>query len=269
MKAKALAGDLSEFPLTDIIQLVDLSKTTGAVNIKGQRASQEMEGWIYFRDGKIIGAELGDLPPLEAMYSFFTFSAGPFQVYHDVQLEVPTITVSNEVIIMEGIMRQDAWASIQEHVPSLAMVPRLIPNPSSGTTEINLEAEEWRVLTMVNGKNTVEQIAQRSGLGEFRACEIIAQLLMNGLIEEREMQPSEKVLPEIGRLAAEAVGTNAEALVQDAFVRANVPDPASATPQQLFMAIDQLEHSLASLLDTERAGQVAAEIRERTRQILG
>jgi hypothetical protein len=149
------------------------------------------------------------------------------------------------------------------------MVPRLIPNPSSGTTEINLEAEEWRVLTMVNGKNTVEQIAQRSGLGEFRACEIIAELLMNGLIEEREMQPSEKVLPELNRLAADAVGTNAEALLQDAFVRANVPDPSSATPQQLFSAIDQLEHSMASLLNTERAGQVATEMRERTRQILG
>jgi hypothetical protein len=92
---------------------------------------------------------------------------------------------------------------------------------------------------------------------------------MNGLIEEREMQPSEKVLPELSRLAADAVGTNAEALLQDALVRANVPDPASATPQHLFATIDQLEHSMASLLDPERAGQVATAMRERTRQILG
>lgn len=182
----ALEGDLSEFPLTDIIQLVDLSKKTGAVHLKGQRGAQRMEGWLYFRDGKIIGAEMDGLPPLEAAYTFFTFSAGPFTFRDDIVLGHPTITVSNEVIIMEGIMRQDAWASIQEHIPSLSMIPRLVPNPASGTTEINLEAEEWRVLTMVNGQNTVGQIAQRSGLGEFRTCEIMAQLIANGLIEKRE-----------------------------------------------------------------------------------
>ena len=182
----ALAGDLSEFPLTDIIQLVDLSKKTGGVHMHGWRGGQEIEGWLYFRDGRIIGAELPGMSPLEAVYTFFTFESGPFSFEEDKVLEHPTITVSNEVIIMEGIMRQDAWAGIQEHVPSLMMVPRLVPNPASGTTEINLEAEEWRVLTMVNGTNTVAQIAQRGGVGEFRTCEIIAQLLSNGLIEKRE-----------------------------------------------------------------------------------
>jgi predicted transcriptional regulator len=38
---------------------------------------------------------------------------------------------------------------------------------------------------MVNGKNTVAQIAQRSGLGEGRTGEIISELLSSGLIEER------------------------------------------------------------------------------------
>lgn len=185
----ALEGDLSEFPLTDIIQLVDLSKQTGGVHIRGQRAGQTIEGWLYFRDGKIIGAEMRDQQPLEAVYTFFTLSSGPFRFHDDVRLQTPTIAVSNEVIIMEGVMRQDAWANIQAQVPSLSMVPRLVPNPSMGTSEINLEAEEWRVLTMVNGKNSVAQIAQRSGLGEFRTCEIIAQMLQSGLIELREPNP--------------------------------------------------------------------------------
>ena len=127
------------------------------------------------------------LPPLEAAYTFFTFISGPFRFHDDVQLDVPTITQSNEMIIMEGIMRQDAWAKIQDHVPSLNMVPRLVPNPASTGSEINLEADEWRVLTMVNGKNTVAQIAQRSSLGEMRTCEIIAQLLASGLLVEFEL----------------------------------------------------------------------------------
>jgi hypothetical protein len=186
---KALAGDLSEFPLTDIIQLVDLSKKTGSVEIEGHRGSKVFKGRIYFRDGKIIGAEVPGLAPLEAIYTFFTVSSGPFHFHDNVVIDEPTITVSNEVIIMEGIMRQDDWQEREEEEedtgPSLAMIPRLVPNPTSGSSDINLQAEEWRVLTMVNGKNTVEQIAQRSGLGEGRTCEIIAELLTSGLIEER------------------------------------------------------------------------------------
>src|SRR5579859_7840525 len=105
----ALEGDLSEFQLTDIIQLIDLSNKTGGVFVRGQRGREQIDGWIYFRDGKIIGARLGNLPALEAAYTFSTFAAGPFRFHEDVQLDVPTITQSNELIIMEGIMRQDAW----------------------------------------------------------------------------------------------------------------------------------------------------------------
>ena len=61
----ALQGDLSDFPLTDIIQLLDLSKKTGAIFMQGQRGQQQLDGWLYFRDGKIIGAQLGKLPPLD------------------------------------------------------------------------------------------------------------------------------------------------------------------------------------------------------------
>lgn len=185
---KALSGDISEFPLTDIIQLVDLSKKTGAVEIEGKRGSKTFNGRIYFRDGKIIGAEMPNFQPLEAVYTFFTVTDGPFHFLDNATIEEPTITVSNEVIIMEGIMRQDDWLSSgeeEEQGPSLTMVPRLVPNPDSGSSDINLQAEEWRVLTMVNGKNTIGQIAQRGGLGEKRTCEIIAELLKSGLIEER------------------------------------------------------------------------------------
>ncbi|MEP7189576.1 MAG: DUF4388 domain-containing protein, partial [Roseiflexaceae bacterium] len=106
----ALQGDLGDFPLTDIIQLLDLSKKTGAIFMQGMRGQQQIDGWLHFRDGKIIGAQLGKLPPLEAVYTFFTFTSGPFRFHDDVQLDVPTITQSNEMLIMEGIMRQDAWA---------------------------------------------------------------------------------------------------------------------------------------------------------------
>ncbi|NTW97487.1 MAG: DUF4388 domain-containing protein [Oscillochloris sp.] len=265
----ALEGDLSEFPLTDIIQLVDLAKQTGAVSIHGLRSGQYFDGWLYFRDGKIIGAELPSHTPLEAVYTFFTLSSGPFQFYDDRVLSQPTITVSNEVIIMEGIMRQDAWMQIHEHVPSLGLVPRLVPNPSTGNSEINLEAEEWRILTMVNGKNTIGQIAQRSGLGEFRTCEIVAQLLQSGLIENREIAPGEALAPEFERVAAGLLGPAATAVLQQAYKHASILDMSRATSDQMLSVVDHFEAGASSIVGPARASHAAEELRARMHEVLG
>lgn len=264
----ALAGELSEFPLTDIIQLVDLSKKTGAVHIEGRRGQQQFDGWLYFRDGKIVGAKLGSTPPLEAAYTFFTLTSGPFQFHENMQLEVPTITQSNEMIIMEGIMRQDAWAKIEDHVPSLTMIPRLVPNPAATGSEISLEADEWRVLTMVNGKNTVSQIAQRSGLGEMRTCEIIARLLSDGLIEKREVSLAESLFPELERSVMTTLGASARALLYDAYGRAGIRDQNSATAEQLASALDAFESVAARAFGLGKVRPLVEDMRSMTQQVL-
>ncbi|MEI7769468.1 MAG: DUF4388 domain-containing protein [Chloroflexales bacterium] len=265
----ALEGDLGEFPLTDIIQLVDLSKKTGGVEIRGQRSGQSFYGWLYFRDGKIIGADLPGHAPLDAVYTFFTLSSGPFRFHDDRVLSQPTITISNEVIIMEGIMRQDAWTKIHQYVPSLSLVPRLVPNPATGNTEINLEAEEWRILTMVDGKNTIGQIAQRSSLGEFRTCEIVAQLLQSGLIENRPIHPGESLAPEFERIAASMLGMGASAVLQESYKQASVSDPSRATSDQMTAVVDYFEMRATPIVGADRASQVARELRARMQEVLG
>ncbi|MGQ9926425.1 MAG: DUF4388 domain-containing protein [Chloroflexaceae bacterium] len=263
----ALSGDLSEFPLTDIIQLVALSKKTGGVHIRGQRAGQTIEGWLYFRDGQIIGASVPGMRPLDAVFTFFTLASGPFCFYDDRRLDTPTITLSNEAIIMEGIMRQETWAALQQQVPSLTLVPRLVPNPATGSGEINLEAEEWRVLTMVNGKNTVAQIAQRSGLGEFRTCEIVGQLLQNGLIELREPSPGEILAPELERIAAMFVGAGASALLEAAYRYVGIADVSRATMAQMLAAIDRFELSAIRVIGSERARAATSALRARAEEL--
>jgi len=263
----ALQGDLSDFPLTDIIQLLDLSKKTGGGHIQGKRGQQQLDGWLYFRDGRIVGALLGKLPPLEAAYTFFTFTSGPFQFYDDAQIENPVITQSNEMIIMEGIMRQDAWSKIQDHVPALTMVPQLVTNPSSTGSEINLEADEWRVLTMVNAKNTVAQIAQRSGLGEVRTCEIIAQLLSSGLIQKREVNLAETLFPELDRMVLAALGASGQALLHDAYGRVGIYDHSSVAQEQITSALTLFESVAARTFGQDRARQVLADLRSYVQQV--
>lgn len=265
----ALEGDLSEFHLTDIIQLVDLSKKTGAAFMQGKRGSETMEGWLYFRDGKIVDARLGNMPPLDAVFTFFTFSSGPFRFHDDVQPERTSITLSNEMIIMEGITRQDAWEKMQAQLPSLSVIPRLVTNPASTGNEINIEADEWRVLTMVNGKNTVAQISQRSGLGELRTCEIVARLLNNGLIEKREANLADVLYPEMERIVSQALGPSARGLLEDAYLRAGIQNRATATQEQVMSAVSVFEASANRVFGPNRVRQAASDVRSHVQEVFG
>src|SRR5688500_13750158 len=113
----ALKGTLGDFSLIDIMQLVDLGKKTGVVIVHGRRGDEQLEGRLYFAEGKIHGAELADLAGEEAAFTLFTATDGPFEFAELAQLPPRNVHVSNEVVIMEGVGRQDQWASIARRVP--------------------------------------------------------------------------------------------------------------------------------------------------------
>jgi hypothetical protein len=264
----ALEGNLHEFSIPDLIQLVDLSKKTGMTHIKAQQGGDQLEGYLYFRDGRITGAALGNLEPLEAALTFFTFHEGEFRFYEQA-VPPPTITASNEMIIMEGIGRQDVWMEIEKLIPTTSIVLRLVQNPDSGSRDINLAADEWRVLTMINGKNTVAHIAERTGLGHFRTSEIVATLLTNGLVEKKELNLAESLFPQLEELARGALGNSSNVLLSEAYRSVGIePTANNATNEQVMAAIASFEESVRLLMGRGNATQLADKMRDRAQHIL-
>lgn len=264
-----LQGDLSEFSLADIIQLVDLSKQTGAVHIVGEQDGKKAEGWVYFRNGQVISARLGRLPPLEALYTLFTFSRGTFLFEEAVELPPREINAGNEVLIMEGIRRVDEWAALKDKVPPPETVLGLVTSPDERLQEISLEPDEWRVLTLVDGRNTAADIAQRCGLGEFRTSQIIVRLLEASLIEKKEVHIGERLFEELGRIAVDTLGHSARVLLEDAFRRQGLDPKGEATPAQIQAVCTSFERSISLLVGPSRARRLVEDMRTRAKQIFG
>jgi hypothetical protein len=264
-----LQGDLSEFSLADIIQLVDLSKQTGAVHIVGEMEGKKVEGRIYFRSGQAISARLGRLAPLEALYSLFTLPSGSFIFEEEVDLPAREINASNETLIIEGIRRVDEWTVLKDRVPPLDTVLGLVTTTDDRRQEISLEPEEWRVLTLVDGRNTVTDIADRSGLGEFRTRQIIVHLLEAGLVEKKEIHIGERLFEELGRIAVESLGHSARVLLEDSFRRQGVQPKDEATPAEVQAVCTGFERSISLLVGPSRAHRLVEDMRGRARQIFG
>src|SRR4051794_39740412 len=179
----ALEGTLNDLSLPDIIQFLSLSRKTGALEITGTDGFGA--GTLYFHQGKVVSARLEDMPPLEAAYSFFTFPDGSFYFVESEAVDVPSqpLTSSNEFLIIEGSRRADEWEKLRDRVPSLDLILGLVADPVAGNRDINLKPDEWRVLTMINGRDSVRQISRRTGFGDFKTARIVYHLLSAGLIE--------------------------------------------------------------------------------------
>ena len=110
------------------------------------------------------------------------------------------IGVSVENLIMEASRRLDEYEVIKRKIPSGQAVLGMAATPPEGAVEINITPQEWRILVLVDGSRTVEDIAALVGLDEFGAMRVLYGLVSAGLIEliseGQSREPMAQVLDE-------------------------------------------------------------------------
>jgi hypothetical protein len=98
---------------------------------------------------------------------------------------IPTLNLSTENIILEGIRRTRSWSRVVKGIGSIEAVP--VPAGSSAMLyKLDLTEEEQEVLARVNGQSTIEQICQVSYLSNFETCRILWALQVVGAIRRGE-----------------------------------------------------------------------------------
>ncbi len=122
---------------------------------------------------------------LNNVYPLFTWSDGTF---HFEASALPfedriTIPINLENVIMEGSRRMQEWERLQDELPNLDVALRFVERPDARMRDINMSVEEWRVVSFINPRNTVRQIAQFNNMSDFQIRKIVYALLQAGLVE--------------------------------------------------------------------------------------
>ncbi len=232
----ALKGNLRDFTITQLLNLISLAQKTGTLEVKGPGQT----AWIAFREGKLAHAysdqrntslaatlyrndkltkrqvrliqsragNIGDkelglllinanyvtqkeiLTGLKEEYvrtvnNLFTWVEGLFQFQNDILPQDGKITlrINLENIIMEGSRRLREWEQLQDEIPSLEMALKFTDNPGTDIRNVNLSVEEWRVVSYVNPKNTIQQIAKATKMNDLEIRRIVYGLLQAGLAQ--------------------------------------------------------------------------------------
>lgn len=175
-KAK-FTGSLADMGLVDLLQTIDIGKKSGVLYLTSGR----QRGAVYFRDGQLVDAELGDLKGERAIYRALVWSEGAFEIdFRPVRRE-DVIRISTQGILMEGIRRMDEWGRLLEQLPPLervfevndeALLERLAEIPD----EIN------DVLKHFDGEQSLLSVVDACGGDDLETLTTISKLYFEGLI---------------------------------------------------------------------------------------
>ena len=120
------------------------------------------------------------------VFDLFSWSEGTFSFADASEDKVAmdaSIRVSIESLLMEGARRIDEWSRMQDRIPGADVIPRLAQPRDSAGSFIDLRPAEWEVLTLIDGKHSLRDIAAELAVSEFEVAKTVYGMLSTELIE--------------------------------------------------------------------------------------
>jgi len=121
----------------------------------------------------------------DIVHRLFTWVEGYFRFDTDLLPPADRINVRMDLenLILEGSRQLREWEQLQDEIPSLEMALKFTDRPGANMKKVNLSVEEWRVVSFINPRNTMQQIAHAAKMNDLEVRRIIFGLLQAGLVE--------------------------------------------------------------------------------------
>jgi hypothetical protein len=266
-------GSLAELHLPDIVQLMSVSGKTGVFHLQ----DGALKGEIYLKDGQIVHAQLDDAQGEEAVYALAIWNRGEFRFEAGTSTELHTITKSNTNLLMEAARRLDEWRVLQKKIPSTDHAPEFVIQEGRDG-QINLNTGEWLILSKIDGRRSIKQIAAAAGLPVFDVAKILYGLVATGLLRLREpvrgsgrpapsgapATGSSRRLERLDRIRDAAVaflGAVGESVVGKHHAKARTDLVAGAGDEAVEEAIQQIVKATAILRGPQASETLAQQLR--------
>jgi hypothetical protein len=122
---------------------------------------------------------------LDIMFDLMLWSSEPF-IFEENVLPPPeriTVPIDLKNVIIEGTRRAQEDRSLEEELPNLDMALKFPDTPGDKFRGIHLSVEEWRVVSFINPKNSIRQVAKACNMTDTEIRRVVYGLLQAGLVE--------------------------------------------------------------------------------------
>lgn len=179
-----LNGSLDAFALPDVLRFVAGSGATGRIEI----VRDEVGGELSLDQGRFVAAALtGDDAPttvdeaLDVAVLLFDGSGGSFEVVHEDWAGGPLNLDADELVAAVD-RRREEWAEVVAILGSLEEPLVLVADLPEGTDQIVLRADQWKLLTLVDGCRTAQDIARDAATTVYQTALALADLAERGMV---------------------------------------------------------------------------------------
>jgi hypothetical protein len=185
-----MQGNLSQISLTDILLLATGGKKSGVLKLS--RGKETVE--VYFSDGDILHATCPIGDGEKALLYPVTWSEGTFMLLPNGAAPSTTIQKSSSEILDEVRAMTREWETILEVIPSGKTVVAIAEPGDEHEGAITVPHVGWRVLSKIDGRRTVQEIAEILRIPYAYTAKVIFNLHKSGLVEI--VAPAKKTVAE-------------------------------------------------------------------------
>jgi hypothetical protein len=151
-------------------------------------------GEIAVQDGVLTESQLRDFLKVQAseiVFDAFVWNDGTFGFDEQLDLPAHAVTISIDLanLIMEGARRIEEWEQCVKLLPDPSLIFRVVARPRD--EKITLTADEWKILFLINGQRTIEELCSDSDDEPLQVYRLLYGLYANKLIEPTSHRESE------------------------------------------------------------------------------
>jgi len=143
-------------------------------------------GDLIVEQGILTAEQLDDFLKIqvsEVIYDCFVWKKGSFAFFDGIDLPLHAVTISIDLtnLIMEGARRIEEWEQCFRLLPDSSVVFRAVSSPDA--EKITLSLDEWKILFLINGQRTLEDVCRDIDDEAFKVYRVVYGLVSNKLIE--------------------------------------------------------------------------------------
>src|SRR4029077_8346789 len=106
-------GELVDFPLVDLLRSIEHNHKSGVVTLAAPGGAR---GEIYFREGRVVDAEVGRLSGLDAVCRLFAWAEASFEIEWKSIRRKDAVGKDPSALVMEALRRLDDWRRLLAEV---------------------------------------------------------------------------------------------------------------------------------------------------------
>ena len=178
-------GQLSQIPLTDLLQVFHMNRRTGHLELtRGEAGRRRERGEVLVRDGNVVQAHAG--PGVEgekALYRLLAWREGSFAFAPTKVNAAARILTPTRALLLEGVRQLDEWDRLRASLPPrgarvLLAVPKAeLPNAVHPVTQ--------EVLLLLEIYDRVRDVVDHCSYPDYQVLRTLQTLVDRGLVELR------------------------------------------------------------------------------------